>query len=95
MNKSLKLFLKILVCITIIIIALAILILILSHFSPIKSDYCLEDGYCKKGRIIYINKNEIIINQENCLKYGCKWDEKNKMCKIENIGFKVKEIIYD
>lgn len=66
-------------------------------YMGIKSDYCIEDGDCKAGRVIYANGQKILINKENCIKNGFEWYEKNQMCKIDvNIaGFRVEKVIYD
>lgn len=64
-------------------------------YMNIQSDYCIEDGDCKEGRIININNNEILINKESCVENNWQWDEKGKICKITNARFKVKEVVYD
>ena len=48
----------------------------------LRSDYCIEDGDCEEGRIIYHNDKEILINKENCLKYNWEWNEKKRFCKV-------------
>ncbi len=89
--------LKIAGCLGIIIAILCILILIIYFLPYPKSDYCLEDGDCKEGRIIYVDEQEILINEENCLKNNWIWYKKGKYCKIDtnNTRFSVKEIVYD
>ncbi len=74
-------------------IAISGLIKILQHLS--KSDYCLEDGDCKIGRIIIIDNKEVIINKETCTKNNWVWYDRGNICKIKNASFKVKEVIYD
>ncbi|MBQ8848197.1 MAG: hypothetical protein IJ003_04560 [Candidatus Gastranaerophilales bacterium] len=60
-----------------------------------KSDYCLEDGDCKAGRIIIINNKEILIDKNSCIKNNWNWHDKGNYCKIENVKFYPKEIIYE
>lgn len=51
----------------------------------IESDYCIEDGDCKEGRIVNTEKyGKVLINKENCLKYNWEWHEKQKYCKLWN-----------
>ena len=59
------------------------------------SDYCLEDGDCKAGRIIIINNKEILINKNSCIENNWDWHDKGNYCKIENAKFHPKEIIYE
>ena len=75
-------------------ILLALLAIILSPILP-KSDYCLEDGDCKAGRIIIINDKEILIDKNSCIKNNWNWHDKGNYCKIENVKFYPKEIIYE
>ena len=75
-------------------ISLALLVNILSSILP-KSDYCLEDGDCKAGRIIIINNKEILIDKNSCIENNWDWYEKSKYCKIKNVKFYPKEIIYE
>lgn len=49
----------------------------------IESDYCIEDGDCKEGRIVNTEKyGKVLINKENCLKYNWEWYKKQKYCKV-------------
>lgn len=75
-------------------ILLASLVNILSLILP-KSDYCLEDGDCKAGRIIIINNKEILIDKNSCIENHWDWHEKSQYCKIKNVKFHPKEIIYE
>ena len=75
-------------------ISLVLLVNILSSILP-KSDYCLEDGDCKAGRIIIINNKEILINKNSCIENNWDWYEKSQYCKIKNVKFYPKEIIYE
>ena len=75
-------------------ILLALLAIILSPILP-KSDYCLEDGDCEAGRIIIINNKEILINKNSCIENHWDWHEKSQYCKIKNVKFHPKEIIYE
>ena len=75
-------------------ILLALLAIILSPILP-KSDYCLEDGDCKAGRIIIINNKEILIDKNSCIKNNWNWYGKGNYCKIKNVKFYPKEIIYE
>lgn len=84
----------ILVGLVILLILLALLAIILSPILP-KSDYCLEDGDCKAGRIIIVNNKEILIDKNSCIENNWVWHEKSNYCKIENTKFHPKEIIYD
>ena len=59
------------------------------------SDFCLEDGDCKAGRIIIINNKEILINKNSCIENNWDWYEKSQYCKIKNVKFHPKEIIYE
>lgn len=53
------------------------------HYLGIESDYCIEDGDCKEGRVINTKKyGSVTINKENCLKYNWEWYEKQKYCKV-------------
>lgn len=72
-------------------------IILISDKMGIKSDYCIEDGDCKAGRVIYANGQKILINKENCIKNGFEWFEKGQMCKIDvnKTRFSVEKIIYD
>lgn len=83
--------LKIFICI--------LLVLIILSFKNIlnlfKSDYCLEDGDCKAGRIIIINNKEILIDKNSCIANNWNWHDKGNYCKIENVKFCPKEIIYE
>ena len=47
-----------------------------------KVDLCFDNGYCYEGAKINTRQGAIIINKENCFKYGWDWDEKRKMCKV-------------
>ncbi len=49
-----------------------------------KQASCLEDGICFEGAEVYRKGQKIIINKENCLKYGWKWDEKRKWCDLND-----------
>jgi len=64
------------------IMALFIGAIIFPDIPELRSDYCIEDGDCEEGRIIYHNDNEIIINKDNCLKYNWEWNEKKRFCKL-------------
>ena len=75
-------------------ILLVLLVIILSPILP-KSDYCLEDGDCKAGRIIIINNKEILIDKNSCIENHWDWHEKSQYCKIKNMKFYPKEIIYE
>jgi hypothetical protein len=87
-------FITIFIGLIIFLILLVILAIILSPILP-KSDYCLEDGDCKAGRIIIINNKEILINKNSCIENNWDWHEKSQYCKIKNIKFHPKEIIYE
>lgn len=53
------------------------------HHLGIESDYCIEDGDCKEGRIVNTEKyGTVLINKGNCLKYNWEWYEKQKYCKL-------------
>lgn len=69
-------------------------VIILSPILP-KSDYCLEDGDCKIGRIIIVDGKEIKIDKNTCLKNNWIWHDKGNYCKIKNTKFHPKEVIYD
>ena len=69
-------------------ILLALFVIILSPILP-KSDYCLEDGDCKAGRIIIINNKEILIDKNSCIENHWDWHEKSQYCKIKNMKFYV------
>ena len=60
-----------------------------------KSDYCLEDGDCKAGRTIIIDDKEILIDKNSCIENNWNWHDKGNYCKIENVKFYPKEIIYE
>jgi len=87
-------FSKILMAIILLIIS-SILLIRMMDYLGIKSDYCIEDGDCKEGRIIYVKEKEILINKDSCLKNNWEWWEKSKTCKITKTSFRVKEVIYD
>ena len=87
-------FLLLLLGLVILFILFVLLIVILSPILP-KSDYCLEDGDCKAGRIIIINNKEILINKNSCIENNWDWYEKSQYCKIKNVKFYPKEIIYE
>ncbi|MBE7707293.1 MAG: hypothetical protein E7Z88_01145 [Cyanobacteria bacterium SIG27] len=77
-------------------ILLISMILFLKNMSNLfKSDYCLEDGDCKAGRIIIINNKEILIDKNSCIENNWDWYEKSQYCKIKNVKFHPKEIIYE
>lgn len=95
LKKFLKIIFKILIFIIVSLIGFILLIHIGAGLVNVQSDYCIEDGDCKEGRIIYVNENKILINKDNCLKNNWDWHEKSKICKITDIQFKVKEVIYD
>ena len=78
----------------VLLILLTLLVIILSPILP-KSDYCLEDGDCKAGRIIIVEDKEIEINKDTCIKNNWDWHDKSNYCKIKNTMFHPKEIIYD
>lgn len=62
-----------------IIFTVLIIFFLLYFFADLtnESNYCIEDGDCKIGDVVYINSNEkVTINKENCLKYGWEWLEK-------------------
>lgn len=75
-------------------ILLTLLVIILTPILP-KSDYCLEDGDCKAGRVILVDNKEIILNKDTCIKNHWDWYEKSQYCKIKNTMFHPKEIIYE
>lgn len=84
----------ILVGLVILLILLALLAIILSPILP-KSDYCLEDGDCKAGRVIIVDNKEIVISKDTCTKNNWDWHDESNYCKIKNTKFRPKEIIYD
>lgn len=45
-------------------------------------DTCLDVGICAQGLEINTEYGLIEINQENCLRYHWKWNEKGKSCYI-------------
>lgn len=47
-----------------------------------KVDLCFDNGYCYEGLKITTQHGTVIINKENCIKYGWEWNEKRKMCKM-------------
>lgn len=84
LKNILKFFLKIILFFTIILVGLAVMIEVGVNVLGLNSDYCIEDGDCKAGEEIFINKNEkITISKETCLKYGWQWSEKRNMCKVK------------
>ena len=87
-------FITIFIGLIIFLISLALLVNILQRILP-KSDYCLEDGDCKAGRINIINNKEILINKNSCIENNWDWYEKSQYCKIKNTMFHPKEIIYE
>lgn len=77
-------------------ILLISMILFLKNMSNLfKSDYCLEDGDCNAGRIIIINNKEILIDKNSCIENNWNWHDEGNYCKIENVKFYPKEIIYE
>lgn len=64
-------------------------------YMGIQSDYCLEDGDCKEGRMIFVDNKEILLNKKTCLENNWRWYEENKICKIDTRLFRVKEVVYD
>lgn len=95
--KILKLLLKIIWNLFAVLGLIIVFTVIIAINFPLKSDYCLEDGDCKSGRVIIFENKEITLNKENCIENGWKWYEKSQYCIInKNIfDFKVKEVIYD
>ncbi|HNW26057.1 MAG TPA: hypothetical protein PKI94_04625 [Candidatus Gastranaerophilaceae bacterium] len=77
LRKILMFFVLFLIC--------AVLEIKMLHYLGIESDYCIEDGDCKEGRIVNTEKyGKVLINKENCLKYNWEWYEKQKYCKLWN-----------
>ena len=73
---------KILMIIVLFIICTVFAIKMMHHLG-IESDYCIEDGDCKEGRVINTQKyGSITINKQNCLKYHWEWYDKQKYCKV-------------
>lgn len=80
--------LKILIC-----ILFGSVILFLKNMPNLfKSDYCLEDGDCKAGRIIIIDNKEILINKNSCIENNWDWYEKSQYCKIKIQNFIQKKL---
>ena len=77
-------------------LSLLLLLIVILLKLPI-SDYCIEDGDCKEGRILIFNNKEVIINIDNCLKHNGEWIKTRdyNYCKLNTGTFTVKEIIYD
>ncbi len=63
-------------------IMLILLGVVFLNFPAFRSDYCIEDGVCEEGRIIWHDDEEILINKENCLKYNWVWYDKGMYCKV-------------
>ena len=61
-------------------------ILLTSYLPQVQKEFniqdCLDNSNCVEGLKINTQHGTITINKENCIKYGWKWDEKRRMCKI-------------
>ncbi len=82
-------FIKTSIIIKLIPIVLLIVQFKLPHLMPsvihqFKQIYCIEDGICHEGAEVYRKGQKIIINKENCLKYGWKWNEEGKFCNLND-----------
>ncbi len=97
LKKIFKIIFSYLGCLICLIIATIILFIIIALNSPLNSDYCLEDGDCKEGRVLIFENEEVVINKDNCLKHNGKWRKARtyNYCKLNTGTFSTKEIIYD
>lgn len=68
------------------VLLLIIHLLLTTYLPEIQKEFDIQDSLDNsnytEGAKINTRQGTIIINKENCLKYGWDWDEKRKMCKI-------------
>ncbi len=57
-------------------------VIVFPDIPELRSDYCIEDGECEEGRVIWHDDEEILINKENCLKYNWVWHDEKKYCDV-------------
>ena len=54
-----------------------------SKYSLNDSDFCLDTGYCKEGLSLNIEFEQIVVNQESCIKNKGEWILNKKYCKFK------------